>query len=118
MIRSADLREWRDHPVVDEEGRRIGVLEAVYVDTGTDQPAMATVRTGLPTRHRLVFVPVDDVTAGPDYVRVPYRKDQVKSAPWIGTDSVLPVEDEEAIFRYYGMAYRPGAVGVRQLARR
>lgn len=118
MIHPADLREWRDHDVVDEDGHKIGVLEAVYVDTGTDQPAMATVRTGLPTRHRLVFVPVGEVTAGPGYVRVPYTKALVKSAPSIGTDDVLPVEDEEAIFRHYGMAYAPGADGVRRLARR
>jgi hypothetical protein len=118
MIRPADLREWRDHPVVDENGHRIGVLEAVYVDTGTDQPAMATVRTGLPTRHRLVFVPVDEATAGPDYVRVPYTKTLVKSAPSIGTDGVLPAGDEEAVFQHYGMTYQPGAEGVRRLARR
>lgn len=116
MIRPADLREWRDHAVVDEAGNRIGVLEAVYVDTGTDQPSMATVRTGLPTRHRLVFVPVGDVVAGPDYVRVPYPKAQVKSAPSIGTDDVLPAEDEEAVFGHYGLPYRPD--GVRRLARR
>jgi hypothetical protein len=118
MIRPADLREWRAHDVVDAEGRKIGVLEAVYVDTGTDEPAMATVRTGLPTRHRLVFVPVGEVTAGPGYVRVPYTKALVKSAPSIGTDDVLPVGDEEAIFQHYGLPYAPGADGVRQLARR
>lgn len=118
MVRIADLREWREHAVVDENGRRIGVLEAVYVDTGTDQPSMATVRTGAPTRRRLVFVPVDEATAGPDQVRVPYAKSLVKSAPSIGTDDVLPAEDEEAIFQYYGLAYKSGADGARRLARR
>ncbi len=57
MIQAADVREWRNHDVVDDSGQRIGVLEAVYVDTSTDEPSMATVRTGLPTRRRLVFVP-------------------------------------------------------------
>ena len=118
MIRPADLREWRDHDVVDETDHKIGVLEAVYVDTATDQPSMATVRTGVPTRHRLVFVPVGEVTAGPGYVRVPYTKALVKSAPSIGTDDILPAEEEEAIFQHYGLPYKPGADGVRQLARR
>jgi hypothetical protein len=54
MIHSADVREWRNRDVVDTESHKIGVLEAVYVDTTTDEPAMATVRTGLPTRHRLL----------------------------------------------------------------
>lgn len=118
MIHPADLREWRDFDVVDEEAHKIGALEAVYVDTGTDEPLMVTVKVGVPTRHRLVFVPVLEVIAGPNYVKVPYGKALVKSAPSIGTDDVLPVEDEEAIFQHYGLPYKPGAEGVRLLARR
>lgn len=90
----------------------------MWTPTGTDRPATATVRTGPPTRHRPVFVPVGEVTAGPGHVRVPYTESLVKSAPSIGTDDVLPAEDEEAIFQHYGMAYAPGADGVRRLARR
>jgi hypothetical protein len=118
MIQPADLREWRDHDVVDEESHKIGVLEAIYVDTVTDLPSMATVRIGLPTRYRLVFAPVGDVVVGPGYVRVPYARTLVKSAPSIGTDDVLPVEDEEAVFQHYGIPYKPGADGARRLARR
>ena len=118
MIRSADIREWRDRDVVDPKGRKIGALEAIYVDTATDQPAMATVRTGLPTRQRLVFVPLDEATLGPGYVKVAHAKALVRQAPSIGTDDILPAEREEAIFKHYDMAYRPGANGERQLARR
>ncbi|MEV2210869.1 PRC-barrel domain-containing protein [Streptomyces sp. NPDC050997] len=118
MIRSADIREWRNHDVVDPKGRKIGMLEAVYVDTATDQPAMATVRTGLPTRQRLAFVPLDEAVLGPDYVRVSHPKTAVRKAPSIGTDDVLPAEREESIFRHYGMAYQPGVNGERRLARR
>ena len=117
MIHAADIREWREHDVVDSESHKIGVLEAVYVDTTTDEPAMATVRTGLPTRHRLTFVPLDDAIVGPDYVKVGYVKALVKQAPSIGTDDVLPADQEEAIFKHYGLPYRPGAAGERQLAR-
>jgi hypothetical protein len=118
MIRSADIREWRDHDVVDPKQHKIGMLEAIYVDTITDEPAVATVRTGLPTRQRLVFVPLDEAVLGPDYVKVSHTKRQVRDAPSIGTDDVLPAEQEEAIFRHYGMAYQPGANGERKLARR
>ncbi|MET7685260.1 PRC-barrel domain-containing protein [Streptomyces sp. NPDC005423] len=118
MIQTADLREWREQDVVDAEAHKIGVLEAIYVDTATDEPAMATVRTGLPTRHRLLFVPLHDVIAGPGYLKVAYPKSLVKQAPSIGTDDVLPAENEEEIFRHYGLPYRPGAAGERQLARR
>ncbi|MGW3101632.1 PRC-barrel domain-containing protein [Streptomyces sp. NPDC001100] len=118
MLHAADVREWRERDVVDAESHRIGVLEAVYVNTATDEPAMATVRTGLPTRHRLTFVPLDDAILGPDYVKVGYPKALVKEAPSMGTDDVLPADREEAIFKHYGLPYSPGAGGERQLARR
>ncbi|MEU8980380.1 PRC-barrel domain-containing protein [Streptomyces sp. NPDC048309] len=118
MIEAADIREWRNHDVVDLKGRKIGALEAIYVDTTTDAPAVATVRTGLPTRQRLVFVPLDKAILGPSYLKVPYAKSLVKKSPWIGTDDVLPAEQEKAIFQHYGMTYQPGANGERQLARR
>ncbi|MFG2352445.1 PRC-barrel domain-containing protein [Streptomyces sp. NPDC048521] len=118
MIQPADIREWRNRDVVDPKGHKIGALEAVYVDTTTDQPAMVTVRTGLPTHRYLVFVPLDETVLGPDYVKVSYARARVKKSPSIGTDDVLPAEQEEAIFQYYGMSYRPGAGGERQLARR
>ncbi|MFP3988851.1 PRC-barrel domain-containing protein [Streptomyces sp. E11-3] len=118
MIHSADIREWRNHNVVDPKGHKIGVLEAIYVDTATDEPAMATVRTGLPTRHHLAFVPLHEAVLGPDYVKVSYAKARVKKAPSIGMDDILPAEAEEAIFQYYDMTYQPGADGERQLARR
>ncbi|GGO42293.1 MULTISPECIES: PRC-barrel domain-containing protein [Streptomyces] len=118
MIQTADVREWRDRNVVDTEGHKIGVLEAVYVDTSTDEPAMATVRTGLPTRHRLLFVPLDEAIAGPGYLKVRYAKSLVRAAPSIDTDGVLPAEQEAAVFQHYGLTYQAGAGGERQLARR
>jgi hypothetical protein len=102
----------------DSGGHKIGTLEAIYVDTSTDEPAMATVQIGLPTRHRLIFVSLDGAVVGPGYVRVAYAKSLVKNSPPIGTDDVLPAGDEEAVFRHYGLDYQPGAGGERQLARR
>lgn len=70
------------------------------------------------SRRRLVFVPLDDAIVGPDHLKVGSVKTLVKQAPSIGTDDVLPAEQEEAIFKHYGLAYRPGAAGERQLGRR
>ena len=106
MFVAGDIREWRGHDVVDDSGHKIGTLEAVYVDTGTDQPAFATVTVGLPTRHRLVFVPLAGATVGPGYLKIAYPKRQVKDAPSIGTDGELPAGDEEAIFKHYGLDLR------------
>ncbi|MFJ6479884.1 MULTISPECIES: PRC-barrel domain-containing protein [unclassified Streptomyces] len=118
MIGIADIREWRTHDVVDAASHKIGVLEAVYVDTSTDEPAMATVLVGLPTRRHLVFVPLAGAVVGPGYVKVDYDRSLVKKCPAIGTDDVLPAEDEAAVFAHYGLAYQPGVNGERQLARR
>ncbi len=118
MFEAANIREWRGHNVVDAAHHKIGQLEAVYVDTTTDLPSFGTVRVGMPTRYRLVFVPLDRATVGPGYVKVAYEKKQVKDAFSIGTDGELPVTEEKAVFAHYGLAYQPGASGERRLARR
>ncbi|MGW6918584.1 PRC-barrel domain-containing protein [Kitasatospora sp. NPDC054939] len=118
MIGSADIREWRGNAVLDEKGRKIGTLESVYVETASDEPCFATVTVGMPTRKRLVFVPLDGAVVGPAYVRVPFSRNQVKQAPSIGTDDVLPAADEPAVFAHYELAYVSGAGGERRLARR
>ncbi|MFF5362478.1 hypothetical protein ACFY4I_24290 [Streptomyces scabiei] len=41
----------------------------------------------------------------------------MKQTPSIGTDDVLPAEQEEEIFRHYGPACKPGAAGEGRLAR-
>ena len=118
MFEAANIREWRGHDVVDTQGHKIGELEAVYVDTGTDLPSFGTVKVGRLSRSRLVFVPLDRATVGPHYLKVCYDKKQVKDAPSIDTDGELPAGDEEAIFKHYGLTYEPGAGGERRLARR
>ncbi|MGH3413997.1 MAG: PRC-barrel domain-containing protein [Marmoricola sp.] len=118
MFEATDIREWRGHDVRDESGNRIGELEAVYVDTATDQPSFGTVQIGLPGRRRLVFVPLDSARVGPDYLQVAHEKKLVKDAPSIPTDGELPAGDEESVFTHYGMDYRPGAGGERRLGRR
>ena len=118
MFEAADIREWRGHDVVDADGHKIGELEAVYVDTGTDLPSFGTVQVGLPTRRRLVFVPLNQATVGPGYLKVAYDRKQVKDAPSIDTDGELPAGDEQAVFEHYGLAYQPGVNGERLLGRR
>ena len=94
MFEAANIREWRGHDVVDAQDHKIGELEAVYVDTSTDLPSFGTVKVGMPTRHRLVFVPLDRATVGPGYLKVAYDKKQVKDAPSIDTDGELRGEEE------------------------
>jgi hypothetical protein len=117
MFEIEDIRAWRGHDVVDIDGKKIGELEAIYVDTGTDQPSFATVKVGLPGRQRLVFVPLTEATVGPGQLRVAYPKKQVKAAPPIDTDGVLPAGAEGAVFAHYELPYQ-AAPNQRRLARR
>jgi hypothetical protein len=118
MFEAENIRDWRNHDVVDPDGHKIGLLEAVYVDTGSDEPAFATVRVGMIGRHRLAFVPLQGATVAPDSVRVTYPKAQVKGALAIDTDGELAAGDEPGLFEYYGIPYQQGSSGERRLARR
>ena len=118
MFEAENIREWRGHDVVDADKKKIGSLEAVYVDTATDAPAFATVTVGIPTKKRLIFVPLIDATVGPGYLKVIFDKQLVKDAPFIDTDGELPAEDEPEVFSHYGLPYKTGATGERRLARR
>ncbi|MDX3852426.1 PRC-barrel domain-containing protein [Streptomyces sp. AK02-01A] len=118
MFRAEDIREWRGHDVVDADRKKIGSLEAVYVDTATDDPSFATVTVGLPTKRRLIFVPLAEATVGPGYLKVPWDKKLAKEAPSIDTDGELLAEDEPRVFAHYGLPYKTGLNGERRLGRR
>lgn len=118
MFEADDIRHWRGQAVNDDAGHKIGTLEAIYVDTSTDEPAFATVTIGMPGRKRLVFVPLDRARVGPGYLTVAYPRKQVKNSPGMETDAELPVAQEEPIFSHYDLDYQLGAAGERRLARR
>lgn len=118
MFEADEIRDWREHDVVDAGGDKIGKLEAIYVDTATDEPAFASLEVGIIGRRRLTFVPLNGATVGPSYLRVSYPKKLVKDALQIDTDGELAAEEEPALFEHYGLTYQPGASGERRLARR
>ena len=118
MFEAENIRDWRQHAVVDPDGEKIGTLESVYVDTRTDEPFFAAVQVGMLGRHRLTFVPLQGAKVAPDFLRVFFPKKQVKDAPSIDTDGELLAQDEPALFDHYGMDYETGQDGARRLARR
>jgi hypothetical protein len=118
VFEADNIRDWREHDVVDPDGDKVGELEGVYVDTATDLPSFASVRLGMFGRRRLTFVPLDRATVGPSYVRVAYPKKLVKDAPHIDPDGELVAEQERGLFEHYGLEHHPGATGERRLARR
>jgi uncharacterized protein (TIGR02271 family) len=88
--------------VYDESGEKIGSAAEVYLDDETGQPEWITVRTGL-FGTKESFVPIRNADLTDDGVRVPVSKTQVKDAPKIDTDGHLSPEEEQELYRYYGM---------------
>ena len=100
---------WRGRDVRDADGEKIGSLGDVFLDSETDLPAWAGVRTGLFGR-RESYVPLDEVAEDEDgELRVPFRAELVKDAPQIDPDIALTPEDEQVLYRHYGREY--GAAG-------
>jgi hypothetical protein len=113
-----DIRDWRGESVVDQEGSKIGNLEAVYFDTSTDEAVFATVKVGLVGGGRLIFVPLVGAKVSPKHIRVMTDKKIAKDAPAIAVDGQLESATEPEIYAHYGLPYERGAGGERRLGRR
>ncbi len=118
MFEADDIRDWRGHDVVDNDGSKIGSMEAIYYDTATQEPVFLAVTIGMLGRHRITFVPLDGATVSPDHVRVSCAKKLAKDAPTIDTDGELSAEEEPGLYEHYAIAYAPGVSGERRLGRR
>jgi uncharacterized protein (TIGR02271 family) len=88
--------------VYDESGEKIGSAAEVYLDDETGQPEWVTVRTGL-FGTKESFVPIRDASLTDDGIRVPVSKERVKDAPKIDTDGHLSPQEEQELYRYYGL---------------
>ncbi|HEV7186583.1 MAG TPA: PRC and DUF2382 domain-containing protein, partial [Blastococcus sp.] len=88
--------------VYDESGEKIGSAAEVYLDDETGEPEWVTVRTGL-FGTKESFVPIRGADLTDDGVRVPVSKTQVKDAPKIDTDGHLSPQEEQELYRYYGL---------------
>jgi hypothetical protein len=120
-IARVDFGEWHGKDLIDKDGDKIGKLEDVYFDIETDLPQFGTVKEGaLFTGRHLTFVPLVDVTVGPNELQVAVTKSQVKGAPNIQLEGdELSPADESSLYHHYQLNYTPTtAPSGRRLARR
>ena len=111
MITQDRLREVIGATTFDREGAKVGTIGQVYYDDNTNQPKWLTVNTGLFGTNES-FVPVQGAelrTGGS--VTVAYAKAVIKDAPNIAEDGHLSPEDEQRLYRHYGLDY--GSAGLR-----
>lgn len=93
--------EWRGRTVVDRHGEKVGTFEELYLDE-SDRPAWAAVNTGL-FGMRQTFVPLSAAQPAGDSLQLPFDKQQVKDAPNVDPDAQLSAEEEDTLFRHYGL---------------
>jgi uncharacterized protein (TIGR02271 family) len=89
--------------VVDTGGNKIGKVGQVYLDDQTGQPEWVTVKTGL-FGTKESFVPLALAQHDGGQLTVRATKDQVSGAPQVDEDGHISQQEENEIYRYYGLS--------------
>lgn len=94
----------------DASGNKLGKIGQIYLDNRTQAPEWATVHTGFFGNHES-FVPLADAELDGHRLRLPFAKEQVKSAPELDPAAPrggLTPDQELDLYRHYGVdAPRP-----------
>ena len=93
--------------VLASDGSKIGSVGQVYLDDQTQDPSWVTVKTGLFGTSES-FAPLQGANLTGNDVTIGYTKDQVKDAPRIESDGDLSPEEEDRLYRHYGLSGHTG----------
>src|SRR3954452_12264250 len=93
----------------DKDGDKVGKIGGLYYDDATNEPSWLTVHTGL-FGTKETFIPVQGAEVTGDRVTLQYDKATVKNAPNVDEDGHLSPQEEEQLYRYYGVQYAGGGV--------
>ena len=96
------ILEHRGNELCDRDGEKLGTIEEIYLDAGTDQPAWALVSTGL-FGHKQTFVPLREAAESDGTLTVPVDKATVKDAPKIDHNGQLTKREEAGLHAHYGI---------------
>jgi sporulation protein YlmC with PRC-barrel domain len=107
MLEEKRLRELMGRDVIDSEGKSIGNLETFFADRSTGRPEWLGVFTGT-FRQRHYLVPVEGADVAGSAIRVPWTKEQVKSAPdYRDPETSISEELEREAYTHYGLTTSP-----------
>ncbi len=88
--------------LLDRNGKPVGKITDVIVDSATLESEWITVKTGMMGGEHLV--PIAAVEADDDQITVPFAKDEVKAAPTVDKGHAAPSPSERAqVFSHFGM---------------
>ncbi len=109
MITQNQVQSLIGQTAYDRSGDKIGKIGTVYYDDQTQEPKWVTVHTGLFGTNES-FVPLTGAEVRGDDLTLGFEKAQIKDAPNVSSDAHLSVQEEEELYRYYGLEYGSGGV--------
>jgi uncharacterized protein (TIGR02271 family) len=84
------------------DGDKLGKIETVYLDNETDQPEWVAVKSGMFGGH-VSLVPLAQGNWDGTALTVPFSKEAIEGAPHHDPDAALSPDDEDDLYRHYGM---------------
>lgn len=100
---AADADRIARWPVVDEDGRRVGVIEALYADTDDGTLQWAAVDCGIAGRRHLV--PLAGAFEGDGFLQVGYSKERIERSPVPDDTEELTHRVEEELYHHFGLPW-------------
>ncbi len=104
MIGTNEITRVQGATAYDTTGSKVGKVDQVYLDDQTGEPNWLTLNTGM-FGTSTSFVPLEGASFDGDDIRLAYDKDRIKDAPRIDVDQHLEREQEDELYRYYGLSY-------------
>jgi hypothetical protein len=95
---------WQGRTLVDHNGEPLAIIEVIYLDKVTNQPEWALLEADAAGPAR-TFVPLVSASEEGDSVRVPFAKTLVEAAPGMAADQELSEDQEQELYRHYGVPY-------------
>ncbi len=89
--------------VYTEGGEKVGDVGQIYASDTGSEPTWVTVKTGLFGTAES-FVPLEGARVDGNNIVVAFDKDTIKHAPRIDDDGSLSPDEEQTLFRHYGLS--------------
>jgi len=99
-----ELGRFYEYDVIGQGDEHIGNVSGLWEDH-TGRPSFVGVKTSwLFGKTHVIPLQAAQIDAEEGHIYVPYGKDQIKDAPSFETDAELDTNQEQEIYRYYGIA--------------
>src|SRR5689334_763449 len=100
-------------PVQGSDGEKLGKVNTVYFDNETDAPAWAAVTTERFGGY-LLLVPLAQAGWDGATLSVPFDMQALKAAPHHDPDAAISPDDEDELYRHYGLSDQRSATDGRR----